>query len=61
MQKDEAMARRWSYKQLTPMDLIARYQDSEDAVLLYKIAADLELPGAVLELAIYRYKFQGKI
>ncbi|MGH2114880.1 ImmA/IrrE family metallo-endopeptidase [Aerococcus urinaeequi] len=59
--KDEAMARRWSYGQLIPVDHIARYQDSEDAVLLYEIAEDLELPENIVESAIYMYKVQGKI
>ncbi|GMR69740.1 hypothetical protein NUITMVRA1_04160 [Aerococcus viridans] len=59
--KDETMARRWSYGQLIPVDHIARYQDSEDALLLYEIAADLELPEAIVERAIYMYKIQGKI
>src|SRR5699024_5131778 len=59
--KDEAMARRWSYGQLIPVDHIARYQDSEDAVLLYEIAEDLELPENIVESAIYMYKVKGMI
>lgn len=59
--KDELMARRWSYGQLIPVDHIARYQESEDAVLLYEIAEDLELPENIVESAIYMYKIQGKI
>ena len=59
--KDETMARRWSYGQLIPVDHIARYQDSEDAVLVYEIAEDLELPENIVESAIYMYKVQGKI
>lgn len=59
--KDEAMARRWSYGQLIPVDDIARYQDSEDAVLLYEIAEDLELPENIVESAIYMYKVKGLI
>ena len=59
--KDEAIARRWSYGQLIPMDHIARYQDSEDAVLLFEIAEDLELPENIVESAIYMYKVQRKI
>ena len=59
--KDEAMARRWSYGQLIPVDHIARYQESEDAVLLYEIAEDLELPENIVESAIYMYKVKGMI
>ena len=59
--KDEAMARRWSYGQLIPVDKIARYQDSEDAVLLYELAEDLELPENIVESAIYMYKIKGMI
>ncbi|MGH2074329.1 ImmA/IrrE family metallo-endopeptidase [Aerococcus urinaeequi] len=59
--KDEEMVRRWSYGQLIPVDHIARYQDSEDAVLVYEIAEDLELPENIVESAIYIYKVQGKI
>lgn len=59
--KDEAVARRWSYGQLIPVDDIARYQDSEDAVLLYEIAEDLELPEDIVESAIYMYKVKGMI
>lgn len=59
--KDEAMARRWSYGQLIPVDHIARYQDSEEAVLLYEIAEDLELPENIVESAIYMYKVKGLI
>jgi len=59
--KDEAIARRWSYGQLIPVDHIARYQDSEDAVLLYEIAEDLELPENIVESAIYMYKVKGMI
>lgn len=59
--KEESMARRWSYGQLIPVDHIARYQDSEDAVLLYEIAEDLELPENIVESAIYMYKVKGLI
>lgn len=59
--KDEAMARRWSYGKLIPVDKFARYQDSEDAVLLYEIAEDLELPVSIVESAIYMYKVKGMI
>ena len=59
--KDETVARRWSYGQLIPVDHIARYQDSEDAVLLYEIAEDLELPENIVESAIYMYKVKGMI
>ena len=59
--KDEVIARRWSYGQLIPVDYIARYQDREDAVLVYEIAEDLELPENIVESAIYMYKIQGKI
>lgn len=59
--KEESMARRWSYGQLIPVDDIARYQDSEDAVLLYEIAEDLELPEDIVESAIYMYKVKGMI
>lgn len=59
--KDETVARRWSYGQLIPVDHIARYQDSEEAVLLYEIAEDLELPVNVVESAIYMYKVKGMI
>lgn len=59
--KDETVARRWSYGQLIPVDHIARYQDSEEAVLLYEIAEDLELPENVVENAIYMYKVKGMI
>ncbi|MGH2065288.1 hypothetical protein ACRCJ1_02695 [Aerococcus sp. L_4] len=55
------MARRWSYGELIPVDHIARYQDSEEAVLLYEIAEDLELPVNVVESAIYMYKVKGMI
>lgn len=59
--KEETIARRWSYGKLIPVDKIARYQDSEDAVLLYEIAEDLELPENVVESAIYMYKVKGMI
>ncbi|MFW3363867.1 ImmA/IrrE family metallo-endopeptidase [Aerococcus viridans] len=59
--KDEAIARRWSYGQLIPVDHIARYQDREDAVLVYEIAEDLELPETIVESAIYMYKIKGMI
>ena len=59
--KDEETARHWSYGQLIPVDHIARYQDNEDAVLLYEIAEDLELPENIVESAIYMYKVKGMI
>lgn len=59
--KEESMARRWSYGQLIPVDDIARYQDSEDAVFLYEIADDLNLPDQIVESAIYMYKVKGMI
>ena len=59
--KEETVARRWSYGKLIPVDKFARYQDSEDAVLLYEIAEDLELPENIVESAIYMYKVKGLI
>ena len=51
--KDEETARRWPYEQLIPVDHLARYQNNEDAVLLYEIAEDLVLPENIVESAIY--------
>lgn len=59
--KEETIARQWSYGKLIPVDKFARYQDSEDAVLLYEIANDLELPEDIVESAIYMYKVKGMI
>lgn len=50
--KEEAVSRRWSYCLLLPVDPITRYQDSEDAYLIYEIAEDLELPENNVECPI---------
>jgi hypothetical protein len=58
--KEEETARRWSYAKLIPIENIEKYQ-TEDAVFLYEIADDLNLPDQIVESAIYMYKLRGEI
>jgi hypothetical protein len=59
--KEEETARRWSYAKLIPVENIAKYDQSEDAVFLYEIADDLNLPDQIVESAIYMYRLRGKL
>ncbi len=59
--KEEAKARKWSYKRLISSEELVKFKRSQDPICSYEIAEELHLPQDIVEETIAMYRSEGDL